>query len=153
MARDRAALTDKEERILVHAQLMGLSTASMVKIGNRIRALEQEREAMARIDNSCQGVTWEQPKDSTQFKITTSDGLVIEAVRGKRGRSNWNCFSWAYNIIVTNPGTRFKPKKYNDREIRCNSDWKKKLMPAQSKELYSLINWIKNSMPRDQPDE
>jgi hypothetical protein len=53
MARGRAALTDKEERILIQAQLMGLSTASMVKIGNRLKALEQEREAMNHINDMC----------------------------------------------------------------------------------------------------
>lgn len=146
MARGRAALTDKEERILVQAQLMGLSTSSMVKIGNRLRALEQEREEIARIDESCQGFVWEDPKNSEHLSVTY-DGYIIEATRGQRGKSRWDQFSWSYNIKVTKPGTRFKTRHYKNKELHCSYDWKKRLMPGKSKELYSLIRWVKNAMP------
>ncbi len=147
MPRGRAALTDKEERILVQAQLMGLSTASMVKIGNRLKALEQEREEIARIDEACQGFTWTENQTADKLSVTTPDGMVIEAVRGVRGKSHWNKFTWNYTIRVTKPGTRFKPRNYKNKELSCDYDWKKRLMPAKSKELYSLILWAKNSMP------
>jgi hypothetical protein len=153
MPRGRAALTEKEERILVQAQLMGLSTASMVKIGNRLKSLEQEREEIARINDVCQGFTWAEKQSADLLTVTTSDGTVIEAVRGKKGNSRWNQFSWTYTIKVSKPGTRFKDRIYKDRELMCDYDWKKRLMPAQSKELYSLIRWVKNSMPWDKHDK
>jgi hypothetical protein len=149
MARGRAALTDKEERILVQAQLMGLSTASMVKIGNRLRALEKEREEIQRIDETCQGFTWDGAQTSEKFQVTTPEGYVVEATRSKRGSSRWDHYSWSYDIRVTKPGTRYKPRVFKNKELRCDYDWKKRLMPAKSKELYSLIRWVKNSMPYD----
>jgi hypothetical protein len=152
MPRGRAALTEKEERILVQAQLMGLSTASMVKIGNRLRALEQERDEIARINDVCQGFTWAEKQSADLLTVTTSDGTVVEAARGSKGRSRWNQFTWTYTIKVSKPGTRFKARTYKDRELSCDYDWKKRLMPAQSKELYSLIRWVKNSMPWDKHD-
>lgn len=146
MTRGRAALTEKEERILVQAQLMGLSTASMVKIGNRLRALEKEREEIARIDETCQGFTWEEPKTNGELSVNF-DGYLIEATRGKKSNSRWDHFGWTYSIKVTKPGTRFKPRYYKNKELRCDYDWKKRLMPGKSKELYSLIRWVKNAMP------
>jgi hypothetical protein len=153
MPRGRAALTEKEERILVQAQLMGLSTASMVKIGNRLKALEQEREDIARINETIQGFKFSETIDSERIEITTPEGQVIVADRGKKGTSRWGYFTWNYRITVAKPGTRFKTRVYKDRELRCDYDWKKKLMPAKSKELYSLIHWVKNSMPWDQDFE
>jgi hypothetical protein len=147
MPRGRAALTEKEERILIQAQLMGLSTASMVKIGNRLKALEQEREAMDHINEMCQGYVWDDVQNLEKLKVTTPDGLEVEAVRGQKGRSRWGHYGWNYDITVTKPGTRFKARVYKSKELQCDYDWKKKLMPAKSKELYSLIRWTKISMP------
>ena len=147
MARERAKLTDKEERIMVQAQLMGLTTASMVKIGNRLKALEQEREAIAHINNVCQGYKWDEVQTIEKLKVTSPDGLEVEAVRGPRGQSRWGHYSWNYDITVTKPGTRFKPRVYKSKDLQCDSDWKKKHMPAKSKELYSLIRWIRNALP------
>jgi hypothetical protein len=149
MPRGRAALTEKEERILIQAQLMGLSTASMVKIGNRLRALEQERETIRSIDETCQGFTWDTVKSNDVLKVTTSDGAVIEAVKGKKGNSHWGHYSWKYTITVTKPGTRFKPRVYKDKDLHCDYDWKKRLMPEKSKELYSLLRWCRNSMTHE----
>jgi len=149
MARGRAALTEKEERILIQAQLMGLSTASMVKIGNRLKALEQEREAMDHINKMCQGYKWDDVQTLEKLKVTSPDGLEVEAVRGPRGQSRWGHYSWNYDITVTKPGTRFKARVYKSKELQCDYDWKKRLMPAKSKELYSLIRWIKLSMPHE----
>jgi hypothetical protein len=147
MPRGRAALTEKEERILIQAQLMGLSTASMVKIGNRLKALEQEREAMDHINEMCQGYIWDDVQNLEKLKVTTPDGFEVEAVRGQKGRSHWGHYGWNYDITVTKPGTRFKARIYKSKELQCDYDWKKRLMPAKSKELYSLIRWTRHSMP------
>jgi hypothetical protein len=153
MPRGRAALTEKEERILVQAQLMGLSTASMVKIGNRLRALEQERDEIERINKTIEGFKFSETPNLEHLEIDTPDGLHVEAIRGKKGSSRWDTFSWDYTIRVSKPGTRYKTRVFKNRELRCDYDWKKRLMPAKSKELYSLIRWVKNSMPWDTPDE
>jgi hypothetical protein len=150
MPRSRVALSDKEERILVQAQLMGLSTQSMVKIGNRLKALEQEREEIRRIDHTTQGFTWEEPKSNSSLTVSF-DGYTIEATRGRKGKGRWSHFLWSYDITVTKSGTRFKPRHYKNKELRCDYNWKKRLLPGKSKELYSLILWVKNSMPNEIP--
>ena len=58
MPRGRKALTDKQERILVQCQLMGLTTADMVQISNRLRALDKEREFKSRVNEFASGFTW-----------------------------------------------------------------------------------------------
>jgi len=146
MPRGRTALTDKEERILVQAQLMGLSTQSMVKIGNRLKALEQEREEIARIDETCQGFEWDEPASNEKLTVRY-EGYVIEATRTNKGDSRWNYFSWKYNIKITKPGTRYKSRSLRNQELICDYDWKKRLMPGKFKELYALIRLVKSHRP------
>lgn len=149
MPRSRVALTDKEERILIQAQLMGLSTTSMVKIGNRLKALEKERDDIAAINDATQGYTWPDKLIPEKLSVTTPDGYLVQAERGTRSTSRWDSFSWEYTITVTKPGTRFKPRVYKKKTLHCSYEWKKRLMPCSSKELYSLIRWCRNSMPRE----
>lgn len=149
MSRARAVLTDKEERILIQAQLMGLSTSSMIKIGNRLRALEKEREDIACIDSVTAGFDWSEKQTAELLTVATPDGYVVKAARGNRGQSRWDYFTWSFDITVSKPGTRYKTRVFKNRELRCSYDWKKRLMPAKNKELYSLIRWINTSMPRE----
>ncbi len=149
MPRTRASLTDKEEKILVQAQLMGLSTTSMVKIGNRLKALEKEREDIAYINDTIQGYSWPDKLSPEKLSVTTPDGYLVEAERGVKGNSRWDSFSWEYTIKVTKPGTRFKARTYKKKTLHCSYDWKKRLMPGSLKELYSLIRWCRNSLQRE----
>lgn len=146
MTRGRAQLTDKEQRILVQAQLMGLSTANMVKIGNRLKAVEKEQETRQWVDEQCRDYTWDTPANRDLLKVTLSDGTAVQAVKGVKGNNHWAAFSWKYTITVTAPGQKSKPKVYHDRELVCNYEWLKRLMPAQSKELFSLIRWCRYKM-------
>ncbi len=146
MARSRAKLTEKQERILIQAQLMGLTPRDMQQISTRLIALQKEADEIKYIGEATQGYVWEQPSINGSLKVITPDGYLVEAVRGKKGKSHWNKYSWEYNITVTKPGTRFKTRHYKDKTLSCDYDWKKRLMPAQSKELYSLINWCRHSM-------
>lgn len=149
MARGRSALTDKEEKILLQAQLMGLSTSSMVRIGNRLRALEKEREDINVIDNAIQGFQWTVPTSADKLTIISPEGYTIEAVRTRKKPSCWNSYSNEYNITVSKPGTRFKPREIKEKVLYCDYDWKKRLMPGKSKELYSLIRWWHRHFPHD----
>ena len=139
MARGRAALTDKEEKILIQAQLMGLSTASMVKIGNRLRALEKERDDIAEINNACQGYSWSEIKGG--WAVVTPDKYTVEFTNQTRGRDSWYQVNWNFDIKVYKPGTRFKPRTYKKKGINVSNDWKARLCPANSKVLYALIRY------------
>lgn len=150
MARGRAKLTEKQERILIQAQLMGLTPQDMQRISNRLIALQKEADEIRSIDKETQGYGWENIIDPHRLKVTTPQGYTVEAIRGKKGSSHWNRFSWEYNIIVSKPGTRFKTRRYKNKTLVCEYDWTKRLMPGNSKELYSLIRWCSNSMNYEQ---
>ena len=142
MAKERAPLTDKEERILVQAQLMGLSTQSMVKIGNRLKALEEEKRDLDYIATIIDGYTWDATKAPDLLKVTTKSGYVITAVHTNKKMSNWSSISWGYNITIEKPGTRFKTVSVPG-DLFFDRGWKKKHMPAQNKHIFSLIRWSK----------
>jgi hypothetical protein len=147
MPNNRALLTDKEERILVQAQLMGLSTSSMVKIGNRLRALEREREELANIDRDVSGYTWNMTNAPKVIVITTSDGYEVTASATGKHKTTWLKHSTEYRITVSKPGTRFKTVSTTS-DLNISNEWKKKHMPGNNKQLYSLIRWTNIYLPR-----
>lgn len=140
MARGRAKLTDKQERILVQAQLMGLTPRDMQQISNRLIALQKEAEEIKKIGETTQGYSWTKTDKGT-WDVRTPDGHLCEFSKGKRNsrRSYWER-SLDYNIKVTKPGTAFKPRSFT-KSISVRDEWVARLCPAGSKELYALINW------------
>ena len=151
MTRGRAPLTDKEEKILIQAQLMGLSTASMVKIGNRLRALEKDRRDKAEIDEYTQGFTWNKLMDPVQphrqigWSVTTPEGHVCEFTHRKRVTSrSWYQRTFNYRVKISKPGTRFKVREVKKAEINVHDDWRARLCPENNKELYAMVRWARN---------
>lgn len=142
MPRGRAKLTDKEEKILTMSQLMGLTPASMVRIGNRLKSLEKESRDIADINNEIAGFSWENLGNGN-WKIIDPESRVIEITKKNRGKSRWESYSWNFDIKISKPGTRFKPRIIKDHPLYCDYNWKKRLMPAQSKELYAAIRGLK----------
>lgn len=142
MSRGRAALTDKEEKILIQSQLMGLTPSSMVKIGNRLKAIEKEREDKAHIDQTCQGYTW--VKNQAGWTIITPENYHCEFTDEKKGKSTWYDRVFSYKVKVHKPGTRFKPRFFKEKSIRISDDWKAKLCPAGSKTVYGMIRFCHN---------
>jgi hypothetical protein len=149
MARERAKLTDKEEKILVQAQLMGLTTASMVKIGNRLKALEHEREVKAEIDTVTSQFSYKQKEGKLGWEITTSDGHVWHFTNRHYNSRNvgWNYKKTiSYTICLEKPGTRFQPRVSKNHELYISDDWgPAKFMPEKSKELYAMMRGITNN--------
>jgi hypothetical protein len=146
----RKPLTDKEERILVQAQLMGLTTDSMVRIGNRLRALEREAEELSQINEAIHGYTWETPTKE-KMTIVNPEGYKIIAHRKSSRRSSgfyYSSMSHSYDLEISKPGTRVKLRQVSDVSLMEGSDWRKRMMPANSKELYSLIRWCNINLHR-----
>jgi len=139
MARGRAQLTDKQERIMVQSQLMGLGTSDMIKIANRMRALDTEREFKRTVDQYCADFTFEK-KDYLHYVIKNQKGRVFEC----KGKRHWD--RWAYrtdwSIEVTHPGTRLKPKVVKDVRLHENSDEIARACPNGEKVLYRLMKFI-----------
>ncbi len=148
MAKERAKLTEKEEKILVQAQLMGLTTASMVKIGNRLKALERERDQKAEIDDVVSRFTYKQKEGKLGWEITTKEGYVWHFTKRNvdSRHSGWNYRKKiTYNIAMEKPGTRFHPRYSQHHELYISDDWgAAKFMPEKNKELYAMMRGIAN---------
>jgi hypothetical protein len=147
MPRGRRQLTDKQERILVQCQLMGLTTADLVTISNRLKALDAEREFKARVDDITDGFTWVS-KNKREFTITDRAGYIYDIkVLSDYGRSSWNqqCHNFA-TVVVNKPGTRFKSRRVDSHPLR--DDWDvfeiAAACPDGNKFLYRMMRDIKN---------
>jgi hypothetical protein len=142
MARTRAALTDKQEKILIQCQLMGMTTADMVKISNRLRAIDAEREFRIKVDEVVQGMTWTKPERS-HYIVTDSKGLVYDCKYQRKYSNHWNKTE-TWEIKVNHPGTRMKEKVFKEKNIWSNGDEAARLCPDNDKRLYRLLKAIKN---------
>ncbi len=140
MARGRAKLSDKQERILIQAQLMGLTPHDMQQISNRLIALQKEADEIKRIGETTQGYSWDKT-DAGTWNVRTPDGYLCEFSKGKKNsrRHYWER-KLDYTIKVTKPGTVFKPRSFA-REIGIRDEWVARLCPEGSKELYALVSW------------
>lgn len=141
MARGRAKLSDKLERIMVQSQLMGLTTADMVKIANRMRVLDAERVFKEEVDRVSAGMSF--VKTATgHYVITSSKGRVYECKRRlvRRKQDWWSTEVW--DVTVTNPGTRFKSRDFKDVRL---TEWNNEIAsacPNGEKKLFRLMKAI-----------
>ena len=133
MARERAKLTDKQERILVQCQLMGLTTRDMTQISNRLVALERERAFKADIAEAVADKTWTKvdkgwqivdtntaesmnaarPNQASVIKAIGTDrclpGILLSLVRTSDSRPRHckmsQCISITVSLLVSAPRT------------------------------------------------
>lgn len=149
MARERAKLSDKQEKILIQAQLMGLTANDMQQIGNRLMAIKREAQDRADIADAIQGFSWEELKDETRkdgkggWRVTTPDGYVFNVNNPRKDQRNWYARNTSWDFHVEKPGTRFKTRVLKDKTVSVDDQWKKKLMPDTNKDLYGIIRWIR----------
>ena len=146
MPRGRKKLSDKQERILVQCQLMGLTTADMTQISNRLRALDVERVFKARVDEFSQGFTFTE-KSKREFTITDESGKIYAVkIKSDYSRPNWHMSGNDYaTVYISKPGTRFKPRtvsghhltaKWEDAEIAG-------VCPGGNKYIFRMMRDIK----------
>ena len=141
MARTRAKLTEKQERIIVQCQLMGLTTADMVQISNRLKALEKEKEFKAEVDDVMQGISWEVKTAKKNYVLTDSKGRIYEFKLSKKQRSYFESDSW--DVVVTHPGTRMKPRSFASMSIYANHDELPSICPNKDKYIFRLAKAVK----------
>lgn len=143
MARERAKLTDKEEKILVQAQLMGLSTSSMVKIGNRLKALERERELKANVDAITSNYTL--TAITGGWRIVDRSGLQYDFTNRmvSYGRSGWgNRKEIQWDVRINKPGTRYVERVGKRQVIHISDEYPARLCPEKSKEVFGMMRTI-----------
>lgn len=146
MPRGRRPLTDKQERILVQCQLMGLTTSDLVTISNRLKALDTEREFKAHVDIVVDGFTWTS-KNKREFTVIDRAGQVYDVrVVSDYSQSSYHqqCHHFAI-INISKPGTRFKSRKVDSHPLR--GDWDVTEIagacPEGSKFIYRIVRDIK----------
>ena len=144
MPRSKAKLTEKQERILVQCQLMGMTTADMTTISNRLKALDREREFTDRVNEVCNDFTFVE-KSPKEFVITDQDGKVYEfKVYVDRTRKDWTFYSTHFaEVKISKPGTRFKTRYDKKVKLPLLSEEVVSLCPNGNKWLYRAMREIK----------
>ena len=145
MARERAKLSDKQERILVQCQLMGLTPSDMTQISNRLVALERERGFKADIAEAVADKTW--TKVDKGWQIVDTNGRVYECRKskpGKRHQSYWDRQVFAWDVAISGKDKRFKAKTLSDITVHIDHGITARICPENSKELYALLKAIKS---------
>ena len=145
----RKPLSDKEERVLAYAQLMGVEVSSMSRIANRMRAqaLEQENaRTVARVvDDYTLTVIHDRHVVDAHREVyeivSKSAGWQWHCQGTGRGASSWLNVGWEFEVTWTAPdGTVGKempvPSQPRDLQLR--------LLPERDRALYGLIRWIRN---------
>ena len=141
MARTRAKLTEKQERIIVQCQLMGLTTADMIQISNRLRALEKEKEFKAEVDDVMQGISVEVKTAKKHYIITDTKGKIYEFKISTKKRSYFESDTW--DVAVTHPGTRMKPRSFAGASIYASNDEMPSICPNKDKYIFRLAKAVK----------
>lgn len=144
MARERAKLTDKQERILVQAQLMGLTPHDMQQISNRLIALEKEATWKREVAAACQDLHI--GKSDKGWIITDNDGKIYNCVKVPKARNSrsWYESNSNWEVHISKPTTRFKERTVKDVAIYVDQYIPARLCPENNKELYGLMLGIKN---------
>ena len=141
----RKPLTDKEERVLAYAQLMGVEVSSMSRIANRMRAQAQEQEnaqTVARVVGDYDWTVIHSEHPHQVYEISSkSTGWRWRCQGTGRGSSSWFNTGWQFEVTWTAPdGTVGKempvPSQPRDLQLR--------LMPERDRALYGLLRWINN---------
>jgi hypothetical protein len=145
----RKPLTDKEERVLAYAQLMGVEVASMSRIANRMRAQAQEQENAKEVAGVISDYTWTVIHDRHLYDahhegyeiVSKSTGWKWHCQGTGRGSSGWFGSNWEFEVTWTAPDgtvgkTETSPNQPRDLQLR--------LLPERDRALYGMIRWINN---------
>lgn len=139
----RKPLTDKEQRVLVYAQLMGVEVASMSRIANRMRAQEQEQadiNAVATVVSDYEWTVINGVHPNQVYEIQNkSTGWQWHCQGTGRGSSSWFNTGWQFEVTWTAPdGTvgRDTPVPSQPRDLRL------RLLPERDRALYGLLRWL-----------
>jgi hypothetical protein len=144
----RKPLSDKEERVLAYAQLMGVEVSSMSRIANRMRAQALEQENARTVAQVVDDYTWTVIHDrhvvgahrEVYEIVSKSTGWQWHCQGTGRGSSSWFNVGWEFEVTWTAPdGTVGKempvPSQPRDLQLR--------LLPERDRALYGLIRWIR----------
>lgn len=139
----RKPLTDKEERVLAYAQLMGVEVASMSRIANRMRAQALEQENAKEVADMISDYEWtvvssEHPRQVYEIS-SKSTGWRWHCQCTGRGSSSWFSSNWEFIVTWTAPNGTVDKVQANPSQPR---DLQLRLLPERDRALYGMIRWI-----------
>ena len=142
----RKPLSDKEERVLAYAQLMGVEVSSMSRIANRMRAQALEQENARTVARVVDDYTWTVIHDRHRCEVyeivSKSTGWQWHCQATGRGASSWFNVGWEFEVTWTAPdatvGTGMTPVPSQPRDLQL------RLLPERDRALYGMIRWIRN---------
>jgi hypothetical protein len=138
MPKTRAKLSEKQERILVQCQLMGLTTYDMVQISNRLIALDKERSFKERVAEVVVDKTWEK-KDRGHYIIKYKNFSYECYLIGNNSQGfNYGVEAWKIKINRK----RGKTKNLDRVAVHPYDNEKTSLCPDNDKRLFRLLNAI-----------
>jgi len=138
MPRTRAQLTEKQERILVQCQLMGLTTHDMVQISNRLVALEKERQFKEKVAEVIVDKTWEKKGDG--HYVIKHKTRSYECRLNKNNRNGYGFGSEAWKIKITMKSG--STKDLDKIALYPHENEKASLCPDNDKRLFRLLRAI-----------
>lgn len=121
---------------------MGLTTADMIQISNRLKALENERDLIAQVGEYSAGKQWE--KIDKGWKVI-ANGYHYEfkkAAKQTRRQSYWDRAVTDWDVTISKPGTRFKVKNLTNVSCSYHENVTAKICPENNKDLFSIIRTI-----------
>lgn len=145
MPRGRKQLSDKQERILVQCQLMGMTTADLVTISNRLRALDKEKDFRAKVSEVTEGMSWTESKKK-EFTVTDRQGRVYEVEVYADYSSDWIRRGHEFaKVTISKPGTKTKTQTIESHSLKGSWDCDEigHCCPNGNKYLYRIMRDIK----------
>ena len=139
MTRIRAPLTEKQERILIQCQLMGLTTRDMTQISNRLVLLERERNFIRDVEMVMQNIqNYKIDKTKNTYEIVDNVGNVYTCKKTQKS----NYYSEIFDVKVSRVDGTIKTHK--SQTIYTDSSGEvAKHCPEKNKRLFRLCKSIK----------
>lgn len=139
MTRVRAPLTEKQERILVQCQLMGLTTRDMTQISNRLVLLERERNFIKDVEMVMQNIRdYKIDKVKHVYEIVDGAGNVYTCKKSQKA----SYYSESFDVKVNRTDGTIKTHK-NQLVYTDSSGEVAKHCPEKNKRLFRLCKSIK----------
>ena len=139
MTRVRTPLTEKQERILIQCQLMGLTTRDMTQISNRLVLLERERNFIRDVEMVMQNVQdYKIDKIKNTYEIVDRVGNVYTCKKTQKS----NYYSEIFDVKVSRLDGTIKTHK-NQTVYADSTGEVAKHCPEKNKRLFRLCKSIK----------
>ena len=144
MARKKTQLSEQEQKIIVQAQLMGLTVENMTRIANRLRAIEKEKHTTAWIQDTVTGVTWKDLSEEVNGYVTCEKWQVFDNNSDRSAIYTRNLGHYNWRVQTFKGDT--KQNEFRASIYEHTIKLYKRQCPEESPNLVLAINHFKKSV-------